>query len=192
MKKTKVNTTKVANDIKDTLNINTVKRTRVGNIKIADIMLDDDNVIKHLKEWVTNDKKNDGIKKGFEKYLAEKCNTEKGKQFIADTCNTLAYQYNGKTIQHKTNMKIVKKYQDNMNNATNGSNKAYGGKVTLTVKRLKGEKLYKVVEKVGVDVMAQLVKRIKGINKDEMTAHQINECIKHLNTLLEVDAVVNE
>lgn len=188
----KVNTTKVVNDVKATLNLNAAKRTQAGSLKTPEIMLNDDNVIKHLKEWINNDKKNDGIKKGFEKYLAAKCNTDKGKQFIMDTCNTLAYQYNPKTVQHKTNMKIVKKYQDNLNNATNGNNKAYTGRVTLTCKRPKGEKLYQVIEKAAVDVMAQLVKRIKGVNKSEMTAQQINECIKHLNKLLEVDAVVNE
>ena len=160
-------------------------------MKSDTVVLTDDNVIANLKKWVKDEIKTNEIKKGFIKYLAEKCNTEKGKQFIADTCNTLANEYNNKTVQHDLNMKVIKKYQDNLNHATNGSNKIYKGKDTLTVKCVKGSKVYTIEIKPNVDYMAQFVNRITNIGKGEMTAKQINECIKHLESLLVVDAVVN-
>ena len=94
MKKTNkvVNTTKVANDIKATLNIKTLKKTKVGKIEITPIEINDDNVIQKLRQSVKDNAKDKALQLGFEKYLAEKCNTEKGKQFIADTCNHLAYE----------------------------------------------------------------------------------------------------
>jgi hypothetical protein len=180
-------------DISKELKLKTVKKTTVGNIDSDNtLQFTDDNVIVNLKKWVNNDIKGKQISGGFANYLAVKCNTVNGKLFIVKTCDFLKGQYNGKTIQHKINMRIIKKYQDNLQHATSGNNSLYKGADTLTVKIPKGKLLYKIEVKKDIILPSdRIVNMIKNINKGELSILQLNGSIKHLNSLLEVKVVVN-
>ncbi len=181
-------------DIAKELNLKTIKKTTVGNINNnLELQFTDDNVIDNLKKWVNNDIKGKQISGGFANYLAGKCNTSEGKVFIAKTCDFLKGQYNIKTIQHKINMRIIKKYQDNLQHATGGNNLLYKGVDTLTVKIPKGKLCYAIeVKSDSVSPSDRIVNTIKGINKGELSISQLNASIQHLNSLLEVKVIVNE
>jgi hypothetical protein len=90
-------------------------------------------------------------------------------------------------------MRIIKKYQDNLQHATGGNNLLYKGVDTLTVKIPKVNLCYAIeVKSDSVSPSDRIVNTIKGINKGELSISQLNASIQHLNSLLEVKVIVNE